>query len=173
MNSMCDLTQFVISSAVQNINAEVISKTFMVYIALSFGMIELVFVDTDSKFRSIFEEMYTALKIYFWPLARGNHKGLLVDQYDGYLNKTQTIAGQDHVKHLSILQNAKISQFAWNSAPIYNTDVPHSLVAVGGDFQTPLDIDLSGIPNLSYAKGTTLYNYLRGVSTDSIFFTSV
>ena len=142
-------------------------------IALLFGITAVVVVDADSNFRIISEEMCTALNIHFWPLARGNHKGLLVERQYHYLNKTQTIAGQDHVKHLSILQNAKFSQFAWNSAPIYNTDVPHSLVAVGGDFRTPLDIDLSGIPNLSYAKGTTLYNYLRGVSTDSIFFTSV
>ena len=51
---MCDLTQFVISSVVWNINAEVIATTYMEDVALSFGMIAVV-VDADSKFKSIFE----------------------------------------------------------------------------------------------------------------------
>ena len=78
MNSMCDLTCFVISSVVDNINVEVLAKAFMEDVALLFGMISVVVVDADSKFRSIFEEMCTALKINFWTLAQGNHKVYLL-----------------------------------------------------------------------------------------------
>ena len=131
MNSMCDLTQFVISSIVKNINAEILSKTFMEEVALSFGMKAVIVVDADSKFRGIFEETCTALKIHLWPLARGNHKGLTVERYHGFLNKTQTITRQDRGTHLSILQNAKTSQYAWNSAQIDNTDMTRILAAVG------------------------------------------
>ena len=99
--------------------------------------------------------MCTALKINFWPLARGNHKGLLVERYHSYLNKTQIISGQDRGTHLSIVQNSKTSQYAWNSVPIDNTDVPRILAAVGHELQFPFDIELSCIPNLSNAKGTT------------------
>ena len=134
MNSMCGLTHFVTSSAVRNINAEVISKTFMENLALLFGMTAVVVVDADSKFRSIFEEMCTALKIHFWPLARGNHKRLIFKRYHFYLNKIQTIAGQYCGTHLSILQNAKTSQYSWNSAPIDNTYLPRSLASFVRDF---------------------------------------
>ena len=105
-------------------------------------------------------------------LEQENHKGLLVEQYHRYLNKNQTIAGQDCGTHLSILQNSKTSQYAWNSAPINNTDVPHSLAAVGREFRFQFDIEINGIPNLINANGTTIYNYLCGVSSDSSFSTS-
>ena len=142
-------------------------------VALSFGMTAVVVVDADSKFRSIFEEMYTALKIHSWPLARENHKVLLVERYHRYLNKTQTIAGQDRGTHLSILQNAKKSQYDWNRTPIENTDVPRSISAVGCEFLFPLDIDISGITNLRDEKGTTLYKYLFGVFANLAFANSV
>ena len=64
MKSMCDLTQFVISSVVQNINAEIIAKTFMEEVDLSFGMKAVIVVDADSKFRSVFEDMCKSLKIH-------------------------------------------------------------------------------------------------------------
>ena len=55
MNSMYDLTQFIISSVVLNINSEVLANTFMEDVSLSFGMIAVVLVDAYSKFISIFE----------------------------------------------------------------------------------------------------------------------
>ena len=54
LNLMCDLTQFVISSVVWNINVDIITKTFMEEVALSFGMTSVVVVDADRKFRSFF-----------------------------------------------------------------------------------------------------------------------
>ena len=130
MNSICDLTQFFISSIVQNINTEILAKTFMEKVVLSLGITALIVVEADNKFKSVFEEICTALKIHLWPFARGNHKGLSVEKYHTFLNKTQTIVRQDRGTNLSILQNAKTSQYAWNSAPIENTDVSRSLTAV-------------------------------------------
>ena len=65
----------------------------------TFGLVAVVVVDTDSKFRSVFEEMCRSLKLTFWSLARGNHKGLSVEKYHWFLNKTQTIVGQDRSSH--------------------------------------------------------------------------
>ena len=111
--------------------------------------------------------------IYIFPLTRGNHKGYFVERYHSYLNKTQTIAGQGRVTHLSIIQNAKTLEYAWNTARIGNMDIPRSLVAVGCEFWFPLDIEISGIPKIIDVKGTTLYNYYHGVSADSNYYTSV
>ena len=77
------------------------------------------------------------------------------------MNKTQTISGQYRGTHLSILQNAKTLQYAWNSASTDNAYLTLSLADVGRDFLFPLDIEISGITNL--------YNYLRGVSAYSAF----
>ena len=81
--------------------------------------------------------------------------------------------GQDRGTHLSILKNSKTSQYDWNSAPIYNIDISRSLAAVGREFQFPLDIELSTIPELNDESNLTLYNYLWNVSLDTVFATSV
>ena len=97
-------------------------------------MCAVMVVDADSKFRALFEETCTKLNIIIWFLARQNHKGLSVERYHRFLNKTQTIAGQDRGTHMSILQNHKLSQYAWNSAPIDNTNVTRSMAALGREF---------------------------------------
>ena len=74
--------------------------------------------------------MSKTLKIHLWPLARGNHKGLSVEKYHIFTNKTQTIEGQDRGTHLSIFQNPETSQYAWNSTPIDNTNILQSLATV-------------------------------------------
>ena len=74
--------------------------------------------------------MCKALKIHLWTLARGDHKGLLVEKYHQFLNKTQTIVGQDIETHFSILKNTKKPQYAWNSTPIDNTNILQSLATV-------------------------------------------
>ena len=48
MNLVCDLTQFVLSSVVQNINADILAKNFMDEVAPSFRITELIVVDEDS-----------------------------------------------------------------------------------------------------------------------------
>ena len=57
MNSMCDLTQFVVSTLVENASSEILAQLFMETVVLSFGMVAVVVVDADSKFLGIFKEM--------------------------------------------------------------------------------------------------------------------
>ena len=123
MNVMCDLTQFVISSIAANPTAESLAQTFMEDVVLTFSMVAVVVVDADSKFLKEFEQMCKALGMIFWTLARGNHIGNSVEKYHCFLNKTQTIVGQDRSTHETFIQNAKSSQYAWNSAPIDDTDI--------------------------------------------------
>ena len=157
---MCDLTQFVVSSVTFDTKATVLAKLFMEDVILSFGMVAVVVVDADSRFRGVFEEVCTILKITMWPLARGNHKGLSVERYHRFLNKTQAIAGQDRGTHEVFQQNAKTSQYAWNSAPIDDTDVMRSVAAIGREFRFPLDIEFLGTPTLNDDSNSGLYNYL-------------
>ena len=64
-------------------------------VVLTFGIVVVVVVDTDSKLLGTFKAVCSTLKINFWPLARGNHKDNSVKQYHRFLNKTQAIVGQD------------------------------------------------------------------------------
>ena len=53
----------------------------MEQVFLYFGMVAVTVVDADSKFLGGFIAMCNALDIRFWPLSRGNHKGLGVEKY--------------------------------------------------------------------------------------------
>ena len=173
-NCMCNLTQFVISSCVQNPDAAELAKVFMEQVLLNFGMCSVVVVDADSKFWSVFEKMCDKLKIILWPaLARDNHKGPSAEKYHRFLNKTQTIAGQEQGTHLSILQNYKLSHYAWNSAPIDNTDVARSMAALGQELRLPLDVELSPTPTLNDCQNTNLHEYLRNMSSSRPFATAI
>ena len=96
-----------------------------------------------------------------------------MERYHRFLNKTQAIAGTDRGTHSAILQNAKTSQYAWNSAPIDNTDIARSKAAIGREFRFPLDVELSPTPNFNNVHNSALFAYLRNVSTDSDFAVSV
>ena len=133
---MCDLTQFVISILVKDARAESLAKLFMELVVLSFGMVAVIVVDADSKFLHLFKEMCLLLGFIFWPLARGNHKGSSVEKNHRFINKTQSIVGTELGTHHSFVENSKTSQYAWNSAPIDDTDIPRSLAAVGRYFKS-------------------------------------
>ena len=59
----------------------------MEQVVLNFGIVAIVVVDADSRFLSKFVAMYKILKLTFWPLSCGNHKGNLVEHYHHFLNK--------------------------------------------------------------------------------------
>ena len=173
MNCMCDLTQFFIFIIVKEANSMNLGKLFMEQVVLSFGMVAVVVVDADSKFLHFFKDMCKQLNIKLWPLSRGNHKGMSVERYHRFLNKTQTINGEDRGSHHTFIENSKTSQYAWNSAPIDNTDIPRYVAAVGNHFKFPMDVQLNKTPELNDTDHSALYNYLRDVSFDSTFAMSV
>ena len=72
-----------------------------------------------------------------------------------------------------MFKNAKTYQYAWNSAPIENSDVSHIVAAVGREFRFSLDIKLSTLPELNDKSNSTLHNYLQNVSSGAAFATSV
>ena len=129
---MCDLTQFVVSNITTETHAEHIAKILMENVVLSFGMAVILVVDTNSRFKRVFKDMCTALGIIYWPLARGNHKGTIVEKYNCFLIKKQAISGQDRGTYDVILQNAKTSKYVWNSSPINGTDILRIIADVGG-----------------------------------------
>ena len=106
-------------------------------------------------------------------MSRGNHRENSVEHYHHYLNKTQAIAGSNRGTNLVILQNAKTSQYGWNSAPIDNTDINKSMATIRSKFCFPLDVNLSPTPSLNNLHNGALFQYLRNVSTDSKFVLSV
>ena len=88
LNAMFDLTQFVISVITTETHAEHLEKLFMENFLLSFGILAIFVIDTNSRFKSVFKDICVALVIIYWSIARGNHKGVIVERYHQFLNKT-------------------------------------------------------------------------------------
>ena len=173
LNSMCDITQFAIASPTFTITAAHLATLFMEQVVLTFGMCAVVVIDDGSPFKKEFKEMCTILRIKYWVLARGNHKGLGVERFHRFVNKVETIDGNDRGSHDGFIRTAKTAQYAWNSAPIDGTDVVRSLAAVGRVFRFPLDVDLSPTPTLNDTTNSNLFSYLRESSDESQFALSI
>ena len=81
--------------------------------------------------------------------------------------------GQDKDTHSNFFQNIKTSHYAWISALIDDTAIPRFLPDVGRIFEFPMDVELENLPTLNCENKLALYTYLRDVSNDSNFATSV
>ena len=96
---MCDLTQFVVSTITTETHAEHLAKKFMENIVLSFSMVATPVVDYGIRFKRIFKDMCAFLVIIYWLISHGDHKGMSIENYPRFLNKTQAIAVQDRGTH--------------------------------------------------------------------------
>ena len=74
MNTMYDMTQFVVSIATEFITASHLAWLFVEGILLKFGLCDLIVVDADNKFKGTFVSMANALKIRVHVAAARNHK---------------------------------------------------------------------------------------------------
>ena len=75
--------------------------------------------------------------------------------------------------HDLFLRNAKTSRYAWNSAPINDTDIIRSVAAVIQELRSPLDVKILQIPTTLNQGNSGLYEYLWHVSNNSQFTTSI
>jgi hypothetical protein len=170
LNSMCDLSQFVVSSVTKDITARGLADLYMAEVILKYGISAVIVIDDGSPFKGMFSDMCKILNVTLWPLSRGNHKGLSVERYHRFLNKTQAIAGHSVGTHEVFSRNVRLSAYAWNSAPIDGTDIIRSFVAVGHDFRFPFDVNFSNTPSLN-VDNAELFSYLRSMGQDSQFAT--
>ena len=85
---------------------------------------------------------------------------------------TQKITGGDQGTHDGFIHDAKTFQYACISAPIDDTDIIRSLVAIGREFHFPIDVDICALPSMNKSDNFDLFQYLQYVSADYQFSTS-
>ena len=66
MNSMCDLTRFVVSSITYSIDSATLVQLFILDVVLSFGMCSVVVINDELTFKGAFIAMCQALNIFYW-----------------------------------------------------------------------------------------------------------
>ena len=92
INSMCDMIQFVVVVPVSNESSATLASYFMQYVLIKFGLCHLVVLDDGTSFKRYFIAMCQALNLNYDILAKRNHKGLCVEHFYHFLNKSVTIA---------------------------------------------------------------------------------
>jgi hypothetical protein len=97
-------------------------------------------LDKDSKFFGVFKEAVYLLQINCHVLSGGNHNGMLVKRVNRYLNKGLKFIMTNERDSVRVAMEAILSLlYAWNSAPIPGTDISRCFVALGREFQFPID----------------------------------
>ena len=79
----------------------------MLDIILTFGMCNGAVIHDGSTFKNVFIAMCFVSKIHYWCLSRGNHQGNLFEHYHRFLNKTQTISGNDRGTNKLFIDDVK------------------------------------------------------------------
>ena len=120
----------------------------MMKILLQHGFCHTVVVDADSKFRGMFKKTMQMLHLNVHWTSGNNHDSILVERFNLYLNKGLKILCTERSTTRSYVEAAQLLTYAWNSAPMAETDISHSLVAVGREFSFPIDFIDQPRPNL-------------------------
>ena len=137
MNTMCDMSQFVVVVPVPNESSTTLASFFMQHVLMKFGICHLVVLDDGSPFKGAFIAMCDALNLNYDVLAKRNHKGLTVEHFHRFLNKSVTIAAEDRGTNDIFVPAGIAARYAWNSAPIDGTDILRSIPAIGRELHFP------------------------------------
>ena len=89
------MIQFVVVIPVPDETSATLASHFMQHISLKFGMCHRVVIDDGILFKGAFGAMCQALNLNYNVLAKRNRKGLSVEHFHRFLNKSVTIAAEE------------------------------------------------------------------------------
>ncbi len=133
-------------------------------IILWYGFCHTVVLDKDSKFFGVCRESLDLLKINCHVLSGKNHDPMLVERLNRYLNKGLKIMVNEQESPRIALKALLLLIYAWNSGPVPGTDISRSLVAVGREFQFPIDFSSGKHIEIMSAPGAVI-SYSRELAS--------
>ena len=156
------MTGYAVIEGLDGMNSTIFSKVFM-KIILQHGFCHTVIVDADPKFKAVFQETMRMLQVNFHMASGNNHDSILVERFNLFLNKGLKILCTERSTTRSFIEAAQLLTYAWNSAPMAETDISRSLVAVGREYLFPIDVvdQPSPNPNLSAQQKLSYTEELR------------
>ena len=173
MNIMCDMTQFIVVFPVPDETSTTLASHFMQHVLLKFGMCHLVVIDDGTPFKGAFVAMYQALNRNYNVLTKRNHKGLSVEHFHCFLNKSVTIAAEERCTNDTFVPASIAATHTWNNVPIHGIDIIGSVPAIGRVLNFLIDINLNAVPKpiqynahatLDYLNFTNSYRYFLSLS---------
>ena len=117
--------------------------------------------------------MCDALNLNYDVIAKLNHKGLTVEHFHPFLNKSITISAEDRGTNDIFVPTGIAAGYAWNSVPINGTDILHSIPAIGREIHFPVGVNLSALPKLAHNSGQAALDYLKLTDSSRHFSSSI
>ena len=133
-------------------------------IQLCFGLCHTIVLDKDSKFFGVFKEAVDLLQINHHILSGGNHNGMLVEHVNRYLNKGLKIMTNERDSVRVAMEAIMLLIYAWNIAPIPGTDISRCFVALGREFQFPINFSADKHLELT-STPASVTSYLHKLAT--------
>jgi hypothetical protein len=133
-------------------------------IQLWFGFCHTIVLDKDSKFFGVFKEAVNLLQINRHVLSGNNHNPMLVERVNRYLNKGLKIMTSERNLVWVAMEAILLLLYAWNSVPIPGTNLSCCVVALGREFQFPIDFATNKHFELTSTPSTVM-SYSRDLST--------
>ena len=117
--------------------------------------------------------MCQALNLNYDIFAKQNHKGLSIEHFHRFLNKSVTIVAEERGT-INIFVPAGIAAgYVWNSAPIDSTYILRSIPAIGRELKFPFDINLNAMPKLVQNNANATLDYLKLTDSSRNFSSSI
>ena len=173
MNTMRDMTQFVVVVPVLDEISSTLASNFMQHVLSKFGMCYLAIIVDGILFKGVFVTIYQALNLNYNVLAKRIHKGISVENFHRFLNKSVTIATEERGTNDIFVPASIASAYAWNSTPIDGTDIIRSVPAIGRALHFPLDINLNAVPKLIQNNAQATLDYLDFTNSHRHFSSSI
>ncbi len=159
----CGMCTFAAMEPIANANSTTYASAIMKVI-LRYGFCHTIVLDKDSNFFGVCREALDLLKINCHVLSRGNHNPMLVECINRYLNQGLCIMCNERDSNCVALEAILLLIYAWNSCPVPGTDISRSMVAVGREFEFPIDFSAGKHTELYSAPGT-VKSYLKELAT--------
>ena len=173
MNIMCDMPKFVVVVPVPDETSATLASHFMQYVLLKFGICRLVVIDDGAPFKRAFVAMCQVLNLNYDVLAKRNYKGLSVEHFYRFLNKSVTIAAEDRETNDIFIPVSIVLAYTWISAPIDGTEIIRSVPNIGRTLHFPLDINLNAVPKLVQNNAQATLDYLNFTNSHRHFASSI
>ena len=173
MDTMCDMTQFVVVVPVLDDTSATLASHFIQHILLKFGMCHLVVIDDGTPFKGAFVTTCQALNVNYDVLTKRNHKGLSVEHFHCFLNKSVTIATKDRGSNNLFVPVSITSVYSWNSVPIDGTSIIRSVSAIGRALHFSLNINLNAVPKLIQNNAQATLDYLNFTNSHRHYSSSI
>ncbi len=164
----CGMMGFSVMKPIQHATSASFASGIM-KIQLQFGLCHTIVLDKDSKFIGVFKEAVDLLQIYHHVLSGGNHKGMLVECVNRYLNKGLNIMTNEGDSVRVAMEAILLLLYARNSAPIPGTDISRCFVALSRKFQFPINfsaekhMELTSTPALAISYLPSLATHLSAL----------